>query len=450
MKIKATFSKSLAGWLLLASVPTALAASSELPPDFAGEAMRHVEALVHLGPRAAGRPNEDRAARYVANRFREMGLRVEIEPFTFESFEVSRVQARAGGEELQPVGIGMDPYGAGLSYEGPYVLLDPRKPSTWPDRELIEERTVVTARTDDASLHFRLAALGPRFIVYLPPSGFLRLRGHSARELSLSIEGHLAKGRSSNVVAHLGAPLPAPQIILGAHLDAYRESPGANDNATGVGALLELARYFKDRETVTGFGLSFIAFGAEELGVLGSRQYVAEHAEDLESLVLVLALDNLGGSGPAAVERNGGESVVPRQTRQDAIPGPYRGRAWEGLTFPWVLLPRSGVGLIEAVSTSYHPPWLVESIDAAANEMGTEVTFTGGQFSDQMSFGMAGVATSAVGAANGVAHTGGDDVESVQWDNLESCAELAARIVLNVMDRSTRLREPSALSAGER
>jgi Zn-dependent M28 family amino/carboxypeptidase len=244
--------------------------------------------------------------------------------------------------------------------------------------------------------------------------------------------------------------LPAPQIILGAHLDAYRESPGANDNATGVGALLELARYFKDRETVTGFGLSFIAFGAEELGVLGSRQYVAEHAEDLESLVLVLALDNLGGSGPAAVERNGGESVVPRQTRQDAIPGPYRGRAWEGLTFPWVLLPRSGVGLIEAVSTSYHPPWLVESIDAAANEMGTEVTFTGVQFSDQMSFGMAGIATSAVGAVNGVAHTGGDDVESVQWDNLESCAELAARIVLNVMDRSTRLREPSALSAGER
>jgi hypothetical protein len=450
MKIEAALSRCLAGWLLLALVPTVLAASSDLPPDFAGQAMEHVEALVRLGPRPAGRLNEKRAAQYVADRFREMGLRAEIEPFTFESFEVSGVQARAGGEKLQPVGIGMDPYGAGLSYEGPYVLLDSRKPSTWPDRELVEDRAVVTAATDDTSLHFRVAALGPRFIVYLSPSEFLRLQGHNAHELSLSVDGRLAKGRSSNVVAHLGAPLPAPQIILGAHMDAYRECPGANDNATGVGALLELARYFKGLDSLPGFGLSFIVFGAEELGVLGSRRYVAEHAEDLESLVLVLALDNLGGSGPVAVERNGGASGVPRQARQDAIPGPYRGRAWEGLTFPWVLLPGSEAGLIEAVSTSYHPPWLVESIDAAANEMGTEVTFTGVQFSDQMSFGMAGIATSAVGAVNGVAHTGGDDVESVHWDNLESCAELAARIVLNVMDRWRSLRELSALSAGER
>lgn len=450
MKIKAAVSGCLAGWLLSALAPTVPAAARELPPDFAGQAMTHVEALVRFGPRAAGTPNEARAARYVAGRFREMGLRVDIEPFTFESFEVSHVQAKVGGEELQPLAIGLDPYGGGVSYEGPFVLLDPRRPSTWLDRELLEGRTVVTTRTHDASLHFRLAILGPRFIVYLSPSEFLRQRSHTAREISLSLEGRLATGRSSNVVAHLGAPLPAPQIILGAHLDAYRDCPGANDNATGVGALLELARYFKGLEPLPGVGLSFIAFGAEELGVLGSRQYVAEHAEDLEHLVLVLALDNLGGSRPPAVERNGGESVVPRRTMPDAIPRPYRGRAWEGLTFPWILLPRAGAGLMEAASTSYHPPWLVESIDAAAGELGTEVNFTGVQFTDQISFGMAGIATSAVGAVNDVAHTGGDDVASVRWDSVESCAEVAARIVLNAMDRSTRLRQHSARPDGGR
>jgi hypothetical protein len=441
MKYQASFFSLPAVWLLVASAPTVLAAAGDLPPDFAAEAVKHVKALVRLGSRTAGGPNEDQAARYVADRFREMGLRVEIEPFAFESFEVSRVRAKTGDENLRPVEIGMDPYTTELSYAGPCFLLDPRKPSTWPNRELIDGRTIVTAKTADASLHFRLATLGPRFIVYLSPSEFLRLKRHTARDIWLSVDGRLEKGRSLNVIAHLGAPLPAPQILLVAHLDSYRDCRGANDNATGVGALIELARYFKNLGTPLGFGFSFIAFGAEELGILGSRHYVAEHAEDLEHLVLVLALDNLGGPGPAGVERNGGESVVPRPTKRPAVPEAYRGRAWEGTTFPWVLLPRPGGGLMEAASRSYHPPWLVASIDAAANELGDEITFTGVQFGDQISFGMAGIATSAVGAVNDVAHTRGDSVESVHWDTMELCAGIAARVVLNVIDRWTRLRD---------
>ena len=232
---------------------------------------------------------------------------------------------------------------------------------------------------------------------------------------------------------------------VGAHLDAYRECPGANDNATGVAVLLELARYFEGLEKLQGVGLSLIAFGAEELGIVGSRQYVVEHFQDLEHVVLVLALDNLGGPGPVAVERNGGETAVSRQSMPLALPKPYRGRAWEGLTFPWVLLPRLGEGFMESLSRSYHPPWLVDSINAAATELDDEVIFTGLQFSDQVSFATSGMATSGVGAVNRVAHTGGDSVDSVHWDTLESCAEVAGRIVLNVMEsmpESSRAGDP--------
>lgn len=67
------------------------------------------------------------------------------------------------------------------------------------------------------------------------------------------------------------------EVILSAHMDSVVGAPGANDNASGTGLMLELARVFKSYNTDK--DLKFIAFGSEERGLLGSRYYVNQLTE---------------------------------------------------------------------------------------------------------------------------------------------------------------------------
>jgi Zn-dependent M28 family amino/carboxypeptidase len=66
-------------------------------------------------------------------------------------------------------------------------------------------------------------------------------------------------------------PGPARRVaMLGAHLDSVDEGPGINDNGSGVAVTLALAERLRGRR-----GLRFGFWGAEELGLYGSRRYVA-------------------------------------------------------------------------------------------------------------------------------------------------------------------------------
>jgi len=418
--------------VLLALVPLqgrGRPAEDQWPADFSTRAKQHIEALVKIGSRQAGTLNEGLAAGYIAAQFKAIGIPAIIEPFDFESYEASRIELKIGGEDFAPVGLGMDPYAGGLAYSGTFVLLDPRAPSSGPGAASVEGKVVVTSEEGDPSLHFRIAALQPRFIIYLSRMDFDRVQGLKNQELSLSIHGGLRKGTSRNVIAHLGSHPPAPQIIVGAHLDTFRDCPGANDNASGVAALLELARHLKGGEIPAGIGLTFVAFGAEEAGILGSRRYVEKHAGELRHCSMALVFDDLGGEGPVQVERNGGRPKRPQNPGMSVIPTDYQGRTWGGLHYPWSLLPPPA--LFGLLGSSYHPGWLTASIDEAVKEMDFQVQFTQIQGSDQMAFAQAGIATSGISAVNGRGHTHQDRPETVNIEKVRQCAETAGRIIQN-------------------
>lgn len=74
----------------------------------------------------------------------------------------------------------------------------------------------------------------------------------------------------------LGASSEAGTLLVGAHYDSVERSPGADDNATGVAALLELARLFATVPTPQTLRLAF--FDLEEQGLLGSEAFVADQA----------------------------------------------------------------------------------------------------------------------------------------------------------------------------
>lgn len=401
------------------------------PVDINRNISKHIEALVAIGPRQAGTLNEGRAADYIAAQFHAMGIPVLIESFAFESFEPSGVELRIGTEKIAPVGLGLDPYAGELSYKGAFVLLDSLTPSAWPSSAAVAGEAVVTSEAGDPSLHFRIAALGPRCIIDLAPADFDRIRAMEGRELTLSVRGGFGKGTSRNVIAHLGPNPPAAQIIVGAHMDSYRDCPGASDNASGVSALLELARFMKGLDSFERAGLTFIAFGAEEVGILGSRSYVERHGDELRSCSLAFIFDDLGGEVPVHIERNGGQPALPRTPGVGLIPQTYQGRVWEGLGYPWKLLPPPA--LFSTLRMSFHPAWLVDSIDRAVKELGFEVQFTQIQGSDQMSFAQAGIATTGISAPCGRAHSQEDRPDTVNIEKVRQCVETARRILLRTL-----------------
>lgn len=82
-------------------------------------------------------------------------------------------------------------------------------------------------------------------------------------------------------------------VIVGAHHDSVPRSPGANDDASGTGVMLELARVFSNTPVTS--EIRFIAFGAEERGLVGARHYAGQMSQDeVDRTVAMFQLDMVG------------------------------------------------------------------------------------------------------------------------------------------------------------
>lgn len=97
-----------------------------------------------------------------------------------------------------------------------------------------------------------------------------------------------------NVIAYkVGTTYPDHQIVFGAHRDSYPiESPGADDNASGCGAVLEIARIMKDIDTKMTF--IFVLFDTEETGLFGSWNFSNRAVRKGDSIILMVNLDVIG------------------------------------------------------------------------------------------------------------------------------------------------------------
>ncbi|WP_199194035.1 M28 family peptidase [Pleurocapsa sp. CCALA 161] len=83
-----------------------------------------------------------------------------------------------------------------------------------------------------------------------------------------------------------------PPILIGAHYDAVPGTPGADDNATGVAVLLEMARVFASNPLK--YPVKLVAFDLEEYGLLGSTAYAKYLKDKEQKLRLMLSLEMLG------------------------------------------------------------------------------------------------------------------------------------------------------------
>ncbi|MEO3799379.1 M28 family metallopeptidase [Nonomuraea sp. B1E8] len=99
-----------------------------------------------------------------------------------------------------------------------------------------------------------------------------RLAGTENATVRLTVDSTVAIGTDHNVIAETRTGDPRDVVMLGAHLDSVPAGPGINDNGSGSAAILEVA------EEMARFPVKnrvrFVFWAAEELGLLGSDQYV--------------------------------------------------------------------------------------------------------------------------------------------------------------------------------
>lgn len=114
-----------------------------------------------------------------------------------------------------------------------------------------------------------------------------------ASRVKILVEQETVTRTSANVVARIEGTEKAEEILtLTAHYDSVPEGPGAYDNMAGCAIIMELCRYFKEHPAHR--TMEFVWFGAEEKGLVGSRNYVKAHEDELKKHLFNMNVDLAG------------------------------------------------------------------------------------------------------------------------------------------------------------
>jgi hypothetical protein len=105
-------------------------------------------------------------------------------------------------------------------------------------------------------------------------------------------------GRYSNVIFQLG-PATAETVVIGAHYDTHNSFPGADNNASGVATLIELARALSIIEKDLPIRVELVAYALSEGSVLGTKDMGSfKHAKMLKrknrDVKLMISVDSVG------------------------------------------------------------------------------------------------------------------------------------------------------------
>lgn len=396
----------------------------------------NLETLCDFGSRFGGTPGELQARDFIQARFAGFGLHnVHLEGFEYTGWQRGSCSVRV----LQPVqrdlnaislvyspstppeGLRGEVIDVGIGTEtdfeahkdeipGKIVLANSASPEggPWVHRREKYGRAV------------RHGAVGFIFMNHLPgllaPTGSLRpgrlgeipavgisheegfnLQRWCARGsvvVEMFLENRSAPTQAYHVVGEVPGDPGREIIIIGAHYDGHDISQGAMDDAAGTALLMELARLFAPLAGRLARTLRFVAFAVEELGVLGSTEYVRQHPNEIDQWALMVNLDSGVGPGPHGFITNGFTDLHP---------------------------------LIETFARHMgHPLTVSERIVTAA---------------DNFPFFMAGVpAINLQGEkrdpslGRGYGHTAADTLDKVQEVNLKASAAVMARVLLRLAD----------------
>jgi len=370
--------------------------------DIAKEAMGHVRRLsVDIGPRPLGTPGNREAADYIESVLQDAGLSVERQWFPCTDWDEEETLLELDGCRLEgaanwfsppcdvvgipvPVGSLDELRRADLARRIGILYGDLTKETLTPKRfraynpehhqqtvRLLEERRPAAFITVSLVTH-SLDRLAKDSDLEIPsatvtPEAGLELLRHVDEQLHLRIDSVRSPGRSCNVLGVKPSASPR-RILICAHYDTVLDTPGAVDNASGVGVMLSLAQVLAKRKL--GAGLEFAAFNGEDCCGQGSEAYLRRYglelgpvpwghrpprSHELDPILAVINADGVGQVlGPNTVATMGGsrsfDDLVegiraekhPRVLRTDPWPASDHAAFWSH-GVPCVALNSGGV-----------------------------------------------------------------------------------------------------------
>lgn len=293
------------------------------------ELRRYVRELVALGPRMGGTPSNDRSAAYLAEFFRKHGLDVTIleDPPALAHWEQSWSVALEDGAVIESA----YPFGFSASTGGIRTgqllmveeLANARPSEEWKGRVIYTPgdvgrayagivksgmlpAAVLTSAPNDPKRYVDWSRLGslpasashpvPVFSVSYVDGRTLASAARTAGTVSVALEATIREGRGKTVVATLRGREPGPYYLVCAHGDSDAGGPGADDNASGVATVMEIARAYvqgikSGKVPRPRYSIKFVAWGAE---YRSARTYIDKEGEQLEQLRGVFNFDQTG------------------------------------------------------------------------------------------------------------------------------------------------------------
>jgi Zn-dependent M28 family amino/carboxypeptidase len=274
----------------------------------------HLERLVDIGDRMAGSDGEREAAELTRDALAEVGARnARLESFDIQGWTRAESAITAGETEQDCIALPRSPAD---SVEAPLVDLGYGLPEEFEDADLAGK--VVMVRSDipsyaDRYVHrrekyYHAVENGAVGFVYrnhvegcLPPTGSVgtaddpvgeipavgvssevgaRLaRRFDGESIEVTVDAEIHGTESQNVHAELG-PDTDERVLVTSHVDAHDIAEGALDNGAGTAMVVELANTLAKREGDLEIRVEFVAYGAEEVGLVGSNYHADETDHD--------------------------------------------------------------------------------------------------------------------------------------------------------------------------
>ncbi|MFB6156851.1 MAG: M28 family peptidase [Haloferacaceae archaeon] len=321
----------------------------------------HLERLVDVGNRMAGSEGERAGREATREALEAAGARnVRIDEFGVQGWERGTSSLAVGGTEQECIALPRGPAG---SATGELVHLGYGLPADF-ERDIEGAVVVVSSTVPDhvdrfihrREKYYRAVEGGAAAFVFanhvegrLAPTGSVggadaplgeipavgvskevgaRLeRRFEGEEATVTVDCATPAATSGSIHAELG-PDTDREVLLTSHVDAHDIAEGAMDNGAGTATLVEVMRALADREDDLETRVRAVAFGAEEVGLVGSSRE-ADRCDpgDLKAVVnldgvlrgrtLSVAthgFDGLGEAARAVADRTGHPiEVVPEQ-----------------------------------------------------------------------------------------------------------------------------------------
>jgi aminopeptidase YwaD len=317
------------------TAPSPTAVTTTLPKEPDGD--RIFNDVKHLsdtiGPRPAGTEFEVAAAEFIAQRFRSLGYEVALQEFSVGT-QINRTSSL---DVVQPSSeaIATLPFDSSATGEvqGSLVEAGIGRPEEFPAEArgaivLIERGTLMFS--EKVANAERAGAIGA--VIYNNEGGILRggLSGGGSsipvvsisQEAGAALSGRISAGavNVSLSVGQLGSDISHNVIarpngkecetVTGGHYDSVPQAPGASDNATGTAAVLEIAAVLAGKGEMGSH--CFVLFGAEELGLIGSRFYVQSLSEEARGRLKAMLNFDMVGVGTEGWRLIGTPQLVQR------------------------------------------------------------------------------------------------------------------------------------------